>query len=77
MIISDYPTITDSSGYRMTAGGWTFLPINRARVKGPILPTYMVRIITIFPKYERCGVTPTERPTVPNAETASNIREPM
>jgi len=43
----------------------------KATVKGPTLPTNIVRIINIFPKLLRCGVIPVDKPTVPNAEVTS------
>ena len=42
-----------------------------ARVRGPILPTSMVRMMTILPTGVRLGVSPLDKPTVPKAERSS------
>ena len=41
-------------------------------VKGPILPTSMLKIIIHLPADDKCGVSPRDNPTVPMAESSSN-----
>jgi len=43
-----------------------------AKVNGPILPKYIVRIIINLPNGESSGVIPVDKPTVPKAEVVSN-----
>ena len=49
-----------------------FSPMAKAKVKGPIRPTNIRKIINERPKASNWGVTPILKPTVPKAETASN-----
>ena len=46
----------------------------RARVKVPIRPMYMVKIIIVLPATLSDEVIPVERPTVPNALISSNSK---
>ena len=46
---------------------------NTARVRGPILPTNILKVMIYLPASERKGVIPVDNPTVPNAETSSNM----
>ena len=43
-----------------------------SRVKAPILPVYITRIMTSLPATDSPGVIPVDSPTVPNAEITSN-----
>ncbi|GAI26531.1 unnamed protein product, partial [marine sediment metagenome] len=64
------PIITVSSTYsNLPKAFWRLKAYNR--VNGPILPMYMVRIITILPTPLNFDVIPRESPTVLKAEKTS------
>ena len=52
--------------------GLRLFEIANAIVKGPNLPANIVKIISSRPIFDSSGVNPIDKPTVPNAEVASN-----
>ena len=52
--------------------GFRLFEMANAMVKGPNLPANIVKIISRRPIVDSSGVNPIDRPTVPNAEAASN-----
>ena len=57
---------------RRNGSGLRLIAIAKAKVKGPTRPANIVKIMSIRPIGDNSGVNPIERPTVANAEVASN-----